>query len=75
MKVKQNYFANGKGGTVFYASIEGDTEARIWRLEIRKSTADSGFVMVFNGDYDSLYHAKQAMRRWRKEVNFRPFGG
>ena len=73
MKVAERYSASLKKGVWYVAEITcadptGTMES--WFLFIRRVYADGRSEAVFNGDFDSLYHAKNAMKNWKKGLNW-----
>jgi len=71
MHVKSNFAAiDGKKRSVFYATIDGNTDPTNWHLEIMRQLENGGFEKVLEGDYKGLYHAVSAMRKFRKGLKW-----
>ena len=74
MKVSRRYYANVRKGVWYVANvtcadlISGTCQQ--WFLVISRVGSDGSSRTVFNESFDSLYHAENARRKWKKGLKW-----
>lgn len=72
MKIQLQFYgaASAKAKTGFYGQIDGDPANSTWTLTIMRELNGGGFEQIFNSDYKDLFHAKTALRNFRKGLKW-----
>ena len=76
MKVEKSFYSLTKG-KMYIAIIEGEVEngdSASWNLRIVDEN-NGDYKLLYEADFDGLYAAQQAMKKWRKGMKWNGIKG